>query len=284
MKTCPYCGKAYPDDATVCAVDGESLTSKTSKSESPLDGEQKEWIEKSYQWLFSIFGEKYFLQHKIILPEMSFFPDKYDGTEESVITVVKRVCSYMDVNPDLVDVEFLVDRDDTAAKHRLGGGQDYSGAAGLYFTKTSGETRKKIPINVSTFKNPTSLVATVAHELGHVILLGGGKISPDDKNHEYLTDLLTVFLGLGIFTANSAFQFSQWQDYSHYGWSTSRLGYMTEEMFGYSLAAYAWMRDGVKPKWSKHLAINVGHYFKQSLKFLEKGGQTSLRCLGPSAN
>ena len=25
MKTCPYCGKEYPDEATVCAIDGESL-------------------------------------------------------------------------------------------------------------------------------------------------------------------------------------------------------------------------------------------------------------------
>jgi hypothetical protein len=26
MKHCPYCGKEYPDDAVVCAIDGESLT------------------------------------------------------------------------------------------------------------------------------------------------------------------------------------------------------------------------------------------------------------------
>jgi hypothetical protein len=278
MRTCPYCGKAYSDDTTNCAIDGESLAAK---SESPLDEKQKEWIEKSFQWLLGQFGVEYFLQHKIILPEVSFFPDKYDGTEESVVMIVKRVCSYMDVNPDLIDVEYLVDRDDTAARHRLGGEENYSGAAGLYFTKKSEETRKKIAINVSTFKNPTKLVATVAHELGHVLLLGGGKISPEDKDHEYLTDLLTVFLGLGIFTANSAFQFSQWQDYSHQGWNASRLGYMTEEMFGYSLAAYAWMRDDTRPKWSNHLAMNVGHYFKQSLKYLEKGGQTSLRRLVP---
>ena len=37
------------------------------------------------------------------------------------------------------------------------------------------DMRKKIAINVSEFKNPTKLVATIAHELGHVILLGGEK-------------------------------------------------------------------------------------------------------------
>ena len=122
-------------------------------------------------------------------------------------------------------------------------------------------------------------MATIAHELGHVVLLGGGKVSPDDKGHEYLTDLLTVFFGLGIFTANSAFQFSQWQDHSHQGWSASRSGYLSEEMFAYSLAVYAWLRGEKNPKWANFLAINVGVYFRQCLKYLSKGGQTSLRQL-----
>lgn len=244
-----------------------------------LDEQSKDWIEKSFQWLLKEFGEEYFLKHQTILPESSFFPDKYQGTEECAIKLVERVCSYMDVNPANVEVDFFFDRDETASKHRLGGEQSHSGAAGYYLSKTDNEPRKKISINISQFKNPTSLVATIAHELGHVILLGGGKVSREYESHEYLTDLITVFLGLGIFTANSAFQFSQWQDHSHQGWSASRLGYMSEEMFAYSLAAYAWMRGETNPKWSSHLAMNVGHYFKQSLKYLEKDGQTSLHQL-----
>ncbi|MDR3458264.1 MAG: hypothetical protein P4N60_12515 [Verrucomicrobiae bacterium] len=245
----------------------------------PLKDDQQAWIEGSFQWLLTEFGEEYFLRRRTILPEPSFFPDKYKGTEECVLKLAERICAYMDVSPACVEVDFFTDRDNTAEKHRLGGEESHSGAAGLYATKTSNEPRKKIFINISQFKKPTSLVATIAHELGHVILLGGGKISREDESHEYLTDLITVFLGLGIFTANSAFQFSQWQDHSHQGWSASRLGYMSEEMFAYSLAVYAWMRGETNPKWSGHLALNVGHYFKQSLKYLEKGGQTSLRQL-----
>jgi hypothetical protein len=29
MKRCPYCGKEYPEDAVVCAVDGQPLTVQT---------------------------------------------------------------------------------------------------------------------------------------------------------------------------------------------------------------------------------------------------------------
>src|SRR5215831_7143469 len=144
----------------------------------PLDENQKEWIEKSFEWLLKEFGEDYFLKRQTILPEKSFFPDKYQGTDECVAKLTQRVCWFMDVDPSMVELGFFSDRDEIADKHRLVGETQHSGAAGLYFTKTGQEERKKIALNISDFKNPTSLVATIAHELGHVILLGGGKISP----------------------------------------------------------------------------------------------------------
>jgi hypothetical protein len=50
-------------------------------------------------------------------------------------------------------------------------------------------------------------------------------------------------------------------------------------MFAYLLAAYAWMRGDTNSKWRAHLAMNVGVYFKRSLKYLTKGGPTTLRQL-----
>jgi hypothetical protein len=257
-------------------IDGKSLVTPAKVfTELPVNEEEKEWIEKSFQWLLETFGKDTFLKHKTVLPDGAFFPDKYNGSEEAVDLIVNRVCGYMDVNPSQIEVLFLVDRQELTSEP-LFGAQKYSGAAGLYVSKDTEETRKKIFLNVSLFKNPTKLVGTIAHELGHVILLGGKKITTDHEDHEYLTDLLTVFIGLGIFTANSAFQFSQWQDSRQQGWSVSRAGYMTEGMYGYSLAVYAWMRNERKPAWLKHLTMNVAHYMKQSLEYFEEGGPTSL--------
>lgn len=91
-----------------------------------------------------------------------------------------------------------------------------------------------------------------------------------------MTDLLTVFFGLGIFTASSAFQFSQWQDANWEGWSTKRLGYLDEPSLGYALAAYAYVRGEQKPRWSGHLVQGVLSYLKQSERFLSTGGLTKL--------
>jgi membrane protease YdiL (CAAX protease family) len=38
MKSCPYCGKEYPDDAITCSIDGESLRDKNPQT--PIFGEQ----------------------------------------------------------------------------------------------------------------------------------------------------------------------------------------------------------------------------------------------------
>jgi hypothetical protein len=92
-----------------------------------------------------------------------------------------------------------------------------------------------------------------------------------------LTDLLTVFLGLGIFTANSAFKFNQWTGGGKQGWEAKRLGYLTESMFGYALALFAWARGEDKPQWSKYLEGNVKYYFRSGLKYLEKTGDSKLK-------
>ena len=54
---------------------------------------------------------------------------------------------------------------------------------------------------------------------------------------------------------------------------------MNEEMFGYALALFAWVRGESKPGWSKYLKGNVSAYFKSGHKLLEKTGDTQLKTL-----
>ena len=61
-----------------------------------------------------------------------------------------------------------------------------------------------------TWTAPFSIVATCAHELAHVVLLGQGRISLDAEDHEQLADLLPVFFGLGVFSANAVIRERNW--------------------------------------------------------------------------
>jgi len=106
--------------------------------------------------------------------------------------------------------------------------------------------------------------------LGHVILLDGGHLKRDAEDMEPLTDLVTVYLGLGVFTANASRNFRKYQDDRREGWSMSRLGYLPETVFGYALACFAKERAEFQPTWAMHLSTNLKAWFRQSADWLRQ--------------
>ncbi|WP_161790115.1 hypothetical protein [Streptacidiphilus carbonis] len=156
--------------------------------------------------------------------------------------------------------------DDTERKAWLKMGLQYreGGAAGHYRRENG---RPVIAISQHLTERPTALVATVAHELGHVLLLDGGLVNREREDQEELTDLLTVHFGLGVFNANASFDFHR--DAS--GWSRNQLGYLDERIYGYALALYAVARgEAQPPAWSRHLDTNPRAYMKQGLRYLAR--------------
>ena len=242
----------------------------------PVGAEDKAWIEKSMLWLIEEFGRDALLNATVVLPTDEFFPDQFSEDEEDVRALVERVCGYMGVDPERVELEFFTDEAGGTRPAVPFDEFSRSGVAGHYRKRRD---KFLITIESSQLTDPMFLVATSAHELGHVRLLGEGRVSAGFEDHEPLTDLLTVFLGMGVFTGNSVFTFRQWTDSFSQGWQVERRGYMTEEMFGYALALFAWQRGEHHPAWSEYLQGNVGAYFKSGHKYLEKTGDTLLEKL-----
>jgi hypothetical protein len=139
----------------------------------------------------------------------------------------------------------------------------------LHYGKRWEGERPLVAVRHSLLKDPLSVVATLAHELGHVILLGGGHLDPDTEDMEPMTDLVTVYLGFGVFTANAARRFQQFQDDRKQGWSMSRLGYLPEPVYAYALARFAQQRGEVKPTWTAHLSTNLKAWFRESTNWLQ---------------
>ncbi len=107
-------------------------------------------------------------------------------------------------------------------------------------------------------------------------LLADQRIRRDEEDSEPLTDLLTVYFGAGILTANAKFQFNQWQDGRRYGWSANSQGYLSEALYGYSLACFSWYRGDVEAAWRKYLRENIAYYFDDSMHFLSTTRETSV--------
>lgn len=239
----------------------------------PVGEEERLWLDSGFVRLEAMLGRKRLLEAEVILPDAAHFPDAFDESEASVEALVHRICEYMQIDKTRIKLEIFPDEAEELRENSLWSIAS-NRPAGIYFGHESvmeEDGKVVIALKSSVLKDPMVLVATVAHELGHLILLGDGHLDDSTPDHEPMTDLLTVFLGLGIFTANSAARFQQ---HDHGGgwhsWSMRRLGYLTQEVYGYALAKFAAERGEVKPEWLQHLSTNVRAYFKRSSAWLAK--------------
>jgi hypothetical protein len=237
----------------------------------PISDEDQGWVDSAICRLGTLLGWQRMLTVRVARPIAEDFPDPYDRSEATVHALFRRVANAMGADPDQVDL-FLFDEAVESTQEAVPfTSRKGSTPGGLYIDPRNG--RKMIAVHDRQLKDPSALVAVLAHEIGHLILLGGGLIDHDSEDMEQLNDLLTVFLGFGVFNANAAFRFSQYTDAYSQGWSVRRLGYLPEQVWGYALARFAFERREVDPVWSRYLSTNVRAYFKTSMRWLERNGK-----------
>lgn len=234
-----------------------------SKPECPIDAATRAWVDSRWLWLESQFGAERVNDVRVILPRPEFFPDAYNGTDEDARIILDRVCQYMDLDPACVEMS-IYDDQDPLTDHPMFGGKS-QGTAGLYHAEGD---KFRIWIEATNLNDPLGMVATMAHELAHVHLLGHGRLTGEEEDHEPLTDLLTVFLGLGVITANAVVREQSWQDGPSSGWKIGRRGYLTMPIYGYALARFAWSRGEYGHEWSPELRPDVRSAFNQATRFL----------------
>jgi hypothetical protein len=237
------------------------------KPKLPVTPDQQRWVDDSFRRLSALLGAQRLLQATVVLPTVEHFPDPYDRSEIALQRMFHRIAAQMQVNPGDVDVTLFVSGHDLTRGLVPFYSDKTSGAAGLYHHDPS--EKPHISIDEAQLKDPMALVAVLAHELGHIILLRPGLVDRNEPDMEPLNDLLTVFLGFGIFTANAAFRFEQHSDNTTQGWSARRVGYLSEQQFGYALARFAYERGERKPpSWTPFLSTNVRSYLKRSAAWL----------------
>ena len=129
----------------------------------------------------------------------------------------------------------------------------------------------------SELADPPGVVAVVAHELAHHLLMGRGLLV-HDLDAEWVTDLLPVCLGLGIFTGNATLRKKIERQGRHSSWSMRRRGYLNSCTIGYALALFAWVRGERRPDWARFLRPDAAQSLAAGLRYLD-ASQDSL--LGP---
>jgi len=253
MQKCDYCGKQNPDEALHCAGCGTPLAPQREGREPLVEPEALEWILSTFRWALEEFGaEAFYARTMLVTPTRDHFPDQAGDPLEQVALVFARIQRYAgmqnwpcklvaqgrELDPVVDPVTVIQDAPKTP-----GGTFSVSGGA---------QPEVQISYNPGAVKRPQALVAILAHELAHY--LGRAAKSPPpggEKNWEHATDLLAVFMGFGLFLANSAVEFQQFTGFNNQGWSSRTLGYLSEFELVYCLAVFCTLkkigREQVRP-------------------------------------
>jgi hypothetical protein len=231
--------------------------------------EDKEWIEEAFLWFESEYTSDYLRNAIFYEPTKEFFPVDFKGTKENAEELTKMICEHMDIKDVQIDLHYFSDKPleltngIVTTQSETGFKFESKNTLGTY--SEEGHRKYSIGIELELLKNPTNLIATIAHELSHIVLLGEGRLS---ENDEVLTDLNCIALGFGIFTCNSIFTFNQWQGASHQGWRAQKRGYIPEEVATYALALLAKYRNNKDNSWAEYLNPSPKKMFEKNMKYL----------------
>jgi hypothetical protein len=251
-----------------------------SEPQCPIDAPTRKWVDHRWSWLESQFGAELAQKVDVVLPRPEFFPDPFAGTDEDARRLFDRVCGYMQIDPATVELS-LYDEERPIADNPIFAAQQWHGTAGLYHAEGG---KFRIWVEAENLNDPLGMVATMSHELGHVHLLGHRRLTGEEEDHEPLTDLLTVFFGMGILTANSVIREQSWQDGPYAGWKIGRRGYLGMPIYGYALALFARSRGEDGLEWSGELRPDVRSAFTQSMRFLADEVERSPDAAGDDNN
>ena len=237
----------------------------------PVAPEQRDWIERSLRWCVREFGEQA-ARGPVVLPDADLLPEPYDASSYQIFRLYDRICSLMGVDPrevelrlrDRIDQGTPSDRGDRGERRVVGRYRTPPHLRLRFLDVKLSLGRPSIEIERAQTADPVRLVALLAHELAHRRLLGEGRVTLQQPDQEQLTDLLTVYLGFGVFTANMQQGLA------------GHLGYLTTSERAYALACYCRMRGEFDvPGWAGHLHPRPLAKLEQALEFLAFEDQLS---------
>ena len=207
-----------------------------------LDPETAAWHAENFAWLIRQFGgAKAFGETRLVLPRPGFFKADNAQGHSRALEILDQVKAYCGMSE--WDVELVADDNPLARQHALSLAMvaPQKHALGTFGLAGNRATITYVP---ALLQRPQAFIATMAHELAHYLLASapGRPICADDEV-ECLTDLTAVYLGFGVFLANSRFEFEGLQDHMLQGWQMRTSGYLPEADIIHALALFIYAKE-----------------------------------------
>ena len=225
----------------------------------PLSQDEWDWLLATLKWLETEFPDRQ--AGAIALPSADHFPvASTDPTERAtqLFEHVRAKCALEHIAVNLIAVEGQ--SGPPVALSPAIAAQKWSSAAGTFQIDAEG-TGSNVPTityAAEDMGDPITLIATFAHELAHLQLAYAPSCPPGGEEcEEEATDFTAVWMGFGVFLAESAFVYSA--DNTQWGYRAQ--GYLNRIQLLTTMAVVA-ARSGqslepVYAAMSKHLASDL---------------------------
>lgn len=198
----------------------------------PIDEDELEWQLATFQWLMLRLGGLEVIQEaEPFLPNENDFPVIATNDHERASQFFDHVRRLAGMEQWPVRLE--AGEEDRSVHIAPGMALVHHDAAkplGTFSVEAAGaQAEVVIRYHPRLVRDPAGLIATFAHELCHYLINDLAEPPPGGWELEELaTDLTAVFLGFGIFMANSAKSFAAFSSFNEMGWESRRSGYLSE--------------------------------------------------------
>jgi hypothetical protein len=235
----------------------------------PIDRDELEWQLATFKWLMLEFGGVE--ETALVLPNAEWFPASSSSGAERVTELFGLVKRHAGLDQWPCELQAGdSERPIHAGNALLLRHEDAPPPCGTFqVSGEDGQPKVIITYNPSLAYDPTAMIATFAHELGHYLMSTAQSAPPGGwELHELHTDLAGVYLGFGIFLANSARNFGQFQSAGEMGWSSRTQGYLSEGALVTALTIFQRLRGGDPLAAGPHLKNYLEKDLKQASKAL----------------
>lgn len=241
---------------------------KNKKEQPSVTNPDKEWVEKCIYWFIEVFGFDHLERSPFLLPTLETFPYNNLTEPTQFEALFQQICTIWKVNPNEITVKIF---DDIKSKQWTTWvlPESFNDAAGFFMQiEPLKEKKYEVQIAKSNYDNPQLLINILAHEIGHVKLIGGGYMNSTDADLEPFTDLATIFFGFGLILANSSLT-------QHERW-LRRTGYLPHQVIAYANAILCYITEQDANSYVQYLNLNTRAYFLNDYTYLVNTNDTIL--------
>lgn len=198
------------------------------RKEALLDAELTARQFNCFDWMLRHTGGLEALRsRRLILPTREFFPQRGKHDTAFAEEVFRQVKAHAGMAEWLCALQLQDGDPNPMVSSRAFVQGAPQSPAGTY--RSLGEAGALITYHPNQLADPPALVATFAHELAHYRTASFPEPPPGGWDAwEIATDLAAVFLGFGVFLANTRFQFGQFSNGRMSGWRWRQQGYVSE--------------------------------------------------------